>query len=95
MNKTNKITKIKGSGLPTLLTKDRFSFHELANVSDKYKSKLISNKNQLSTIRTKLCAVRSFFEFLLEREYISKNIITKKVYPTVHKKRKNYEMLSN
>lgn len=56
---------------------------------DKYKSKLISNKNQLSTIRTKLCAVRSFFEFLLEREYISKNIITKKVYPTVPKKRKN------
>ena len=40
MNKTNKITKIKGSGLPTLLTKDRFSFHELANVSDKYKLKL-------------------------------------------------------
>ena len=35
-----KKTKIKGSGLPTLLTKDRFSFHENAEISDKYKIKL-------------------------------------------------------
>lgn len=61
---------------------------------DIYKSKLISNKNQLSTVRTKLCAIRSFFEFLLEREYISKNIITKSTYPVVAKKRKNIPMAS-
>lgn len=55
---------------------------------DYYKSTLLSNKNQLSTIRTKLCAIRSFFEFLSDRDYITKNIITKNVYPTVVRKNK-------
>lgn len=56
---------------------------------DIYKSKLIEKKNQLSTIKTKLCAIRSFFEFLLDRECISRNVITKNTFPTVPKKRKN------
>lgn len=55
---------------------------------DIYKSNLISKGNKLSSVRTKLCAIRSFFEFLLERDYIQKNIITKNVYPIVPRTKK-------
>lgn len=56
---------------------------------DEYKSELVKKGNKLSSIRTKISSIRSFFEFLYQRDYIKKNIITKQMTPIVMKSHKN------
>lgn len=46
-----------------------------------YKTILEEKGNALSTIKTKLSAIRSFFTFLCEREILEKNIISKSLMP--------------